>query len=199
VNYVGQVIGGDLFEDPVTQVPLPLPPETYRIPQPDCGAGHNVNGNGLLAASPLEPGLWCVTGGLDIHGNDTLQVREVDGIMGVTIYMVSGGITINGNATVQIVAPGFVPDPAPALPGVLIYMAPGNNSEVQINGDADSFFTGTVYAPESNVDMLGNGEVDAYKTQVIAWNVEAGGNSDTYVVFQQQKAYVKPTSMDLNR
>ena len=107
--------------------------------------------------------------------------------------------SINGNATVQISAPKYWPDPSPAVPGVLIYMAPGNNSNVQINGNSGSFFTGTVFAPESDVNMLGNGTVNAYRTQVIGYNVEAGGNNDTHVVFSQQDNYNKPTSMDLNR
>lgn len=195
VNYVREVIGASLFEDPVVQVPYPLPPETYNIPVPNCddSNAHNVTAGQLKASEPLSPGLWCVSGDLRINANDTLRGT------GVTIYMRDGEIRINGGATVQITAPSYSPDPSPAIPGVLIYMAPGNSSEVQINGNSESFFTGTVFAPQSNVDMLGNGATDAYKTQIIGWNVEAGGTANTYVVFEQQKNYTKPTSMDLNR
>ena len=195
ISYAGELVGGEAFHPPAQQAATSLPESSWHVDPPNCSHpdAHNVTGSELKAASPLEPGLYCVTGDLNLNGNLTLEGTDI------TIYMVDGGISMNGGATVEIHAPGTYTDPKPAIPGILIFMAPGNSSEVQINGNADSQFTGTVYAPESNIDVTGNGSPTGYETQFIGWNVEVGGTSDTVLWYCSCMVYSKPTSLDLNR
>ncbi len=195
IGYAGEVNGGGSFTPAAQQMGSTLPASSYQVEPPNCDHpdANQVTGSELKNASPLAPGLYCVTGNLNINGGDVIEGTDV------TIYMVDGGISINGSATVNIHAPGTYTDPKPAIPGMLIFMAPGNDNEVQINGDADSQFTGTIYAPESNIDVTGNGTPTGYEAQFIGWNVEIGGTSDTVLWFCSCMTYSKPTSLDLNR
>ena len=51
-------------------------------------------------------------------------------------------------------------------------------------------------APGSNIDMLGTGEVDAFHTQVIGWNVEVGGDRDTFVLYNGDEQYSEPSAIE---
>jgi Flp pilus assembly protein TadG len=166
-----------------------MPPTAYEIPAPNCNhpAAHNVTS----LSGTLAPGLYCVTGNLRINANDTLIGQDV------TIVLLNGELRINGNATVQLDAPERNPDPSPAIPGIVIYAPPSNHNEIQITGNSASFFEGTILAPGANINMLGNGATDAFRAQVIGWNVEIGGTADTNVVFNEEKAYSKPASLEL--
>lgn len=195
ISYVREVIGSGLFNPTPTQANAVMPPELYAVPAPDCSDAnaHHVNGKTLIgkSATTLAPGLYCITGDLRINGHDTLNGT------GVTLYFLDGGLTINGGATVQLSAPGSSPNPAPAIPGVLILTAAGNSSRIQINGNSVSYFHGTILAPQSDIDFLGTGSTNAYYTQVIGYNVEVGGTADTYVTYYNNNEFGQPTSLDL--
>ena len=143
---------------------------------------------------------------LNEHGSGDGLKNECAGIPEITkpkqaskIYIPNGEVRINGNVTVQLTAPAEVPDPSPAIPGILIYAPASNHEEIQINGSSNSYFQGTVLAPGADCNMLGNGATDAYRTQMICWNVEVGGTADTYVLYDDVNQYSKPTSLDLQK
>ena len=54
-------------------------------------------------------------------------------------------------------------------------------------------------APESDIDMSGNGDTSGFQCQVIGYNVEVGGTADTYVFYDDANQYSKPTSLDLQK
>jgi hypothetical protein len=193
INYVGELEGGSGFHPTPTKVDDPLPPSSYEVSAPDCSDpdAHNVTSSWLLSHSPLDPGLYCVSGGLNFNGNDELVGN------GVTLYLLDGGIKINGNCNIQLSAPTYNPDPVPAIPGIVIYLDPSNHSEVKINGTSDSYWTGTILAPGANIDLNGTGFIDTYHTQIIGWTVQAGGTSDLWVNFEENMLYSKPTSLEL--
>jgi hypothetical protein len=192
VNYVIEVDDPQLFNPSPTQV-NPLPPESYMIPAPNCSHADAWNGTGnqLKALVPLDPGLYCVSGELRINANDEFTGDEI------TIVMLDGGLTINGGAQVQITAPPSNPDPDPALPGVLIYAPDTNHEEIQLSGNSGSYFEGTVYVPGGDINLLGNGDTDAFHTQLIGWNVEVGGTADAYIVFNAPEQYSRPATIEL--
>ncbi len=195
INYVAQVIGESAFQPVPQLVQLPMLASDFEIPAPDCShpSANNVPASSLLnTVQPLR-GLYCVTGNLRVNGNDTLIGEEV------TIYMLDGGIRINGNATVRLSAPPSSPNPEPAVAGLLFYLPPTNSNDVQLNGNEHSYFIGTVFAPRSNIDVLGTGQTEAYHSQVIGWNVEVGGTADTFVLYNGGEQYSRPALLDLYR
>ncbi len=168
-----------------------IPPEDYYIPPPNCNdpAAHNVSANNL--PSDLSPGLWCISGTLRVNAQDVLTGD------GVTLYLLDGRLQINGSATVQLKAPEQSPDPSPALPGVVIMMAPGNSNRIMITGNSESYFYGTILAPESDVELMGTGETDAYHAQIIAYNVDLKGNADLIVHYFENTEFSTPATIDL--
>lgn len=192
VSYVNDFFGNQNIFSPLPQkVSTPIPPEAYDVPPPDCShpAAHNVSGNSIQGT--LAPGLYCVTGDIRINGHDTLIG------LGVTIYVINGEVRINGNATVQLSAPSQNPDPSPAIPGIVIMAPPSNHNEIQINGTSDSYLIGTVLVPGADINLLGTGWVEAYRSQFIGWNVEAGGTNDMTILWQENQQYSRPAYLDL--
>jgi hypothetical protein len=185
-DFAGEVGNPQMFSPPPNQVGLVMPIELYYVPPPDC-----TNRWFTDLTSPLTPGLYCIDGDLTINS-------ELVGD-GVTIYMKNGDIKINGNPEIRLKAPAIDADASPAIPGVLIYAPDTNHSTITLNGNSTSNFTGVVYAPGADINMLGTGNLDAYDVQVIGFNVEVGGTADTYVSYCSCQNYTKPTSMDLLR
>lgn len=142
----------------------------------------------------LEPGLYCVTGsqGVDITGGSIYGD-------GVTIFLQSGGVSINGNVMpVDLRAPVETPPPAPAIPGVLIYLAHGNDSTVSITGNSTSFYLGTIYAPDGDLYISGSsGTHPTFNTQLIGYNVEVSGGATIDINFNDDENFEQPPYMDL--
>ena len=197
----GQIKYGEEFDpgntnwDPAPQHSAEkIPEEDYLVEVPDCShpQARNMTGNQLESNSPLSAGLYCVTGDLRLNGG-SFEGNQV------TIVMLNGEISINGNVEVRLTAPAVEPRPTPAIPGLLFYVPATNSSDLTFNGTSDSFFTGTIFAPASDISLLGNGYQDAYKSQVIGWNVEAGGTADTYVTYDENMNYTMPASLRLEQ
>jgi hypothetical protein len=185
-DFGGEVINPEKFSPPPNDISLMMPQELYSVPAPDC-----TNRWFSDLTSPLTPGLYCIDGDLTLHD-------ELVGD-GVTIYMKNGDIKINGNPHIDLKAPAIDANSAPAIPGVLIYAPETNHSTITLNGNSVSNFTGVIYAPGADINLLGTGNLDAYDVQIIGFNVEVGGTSDTYVSYCSCMNYTKPTSMDLLR
>jgi hypothetical protein len=102
---------------------------------------------------------------------------------------------------VTIFAPEASPDPDPAIPGLLIYLAEDNTGLVKLRGNTDSVFVGTVYAPDGRIDIAGASDMPAaeFNTQLIAQDVEIGGNAFVDVNFDQDTNYLMPTNLELHR
>lgn len=194
IDYVGQLVGdASVFTPSPQHVSLPIPASAYEIDPPDCSHpdAHHVSGKKM--SGELEPGLYCVSGNLQINGNDSLVGS------GVTIVIMDGFVHINGNAEVQLSAPAESPDPSPAIAGLLFYMPPSNHNVMRINGNSDSFYRGTILATGSDIDLLGTAAIDAYQTQIIGWNVQVGGTSDTYVRYNDHMNVMRPSFLELYR
>lgn len=193
INYGGQVQNPGQF-NPYPEPTDPLPPSSYEIPAPDCNhpSAWNGTGNQLEALSPLTSGLYCVSGDLRLNGGTFSGT-------GVTLVMLNGELRINGNVTIDVRAPGSYPDPAPAVPGLLIYVPKTNTNPILLNGTSDSYFEGTVYAPGSTITFEGTGGSDNYHTQFIGWNVKAGGTADISVVFGEPQQYSRPAVLELSK
>ena len=164
----------------------------------------------LTGSVVMRPGLYCLYGDFDV-GNNDLQGEDV------TIFMISGSFNVNGGGVVNIHAPTGDPDTlAPAIPGMLIYMAdcsqttfqycPAGENEgtIKLRGNTDSTFEGTIFAPLGRIDIAGTPDMpedsDAvFNTQLIAKDVEIGGNSIVDVNFDEETNYIMPTNLELHR
>ncbi len=187
--------------------PYQLPPKSYEVPPPDCsglpsrsvdsstlwpGRYNQIrvnNGDDLV----MKPGLYCVgnfnmTGG-KLTGND------------VTIYITTGDFSISGGGQVNLDAPPARNcDCSPALPGVLIYLAPGNTGDIVLLGNAVSSYEGLVYAPNGTIEVGGTaGELSQINAQLIADTVKIHGNAEVIVNFDDQVNPQIPATIELYR
>jgi len=211
VGFAGESAGTLTNISPSPQyVPHPLPDYSSKVNEPNCSGlpSRTVPHGGTVTLDPgvydkikwtsgdltLNPGLYCVSGskGVEISGGSILGD-------GVTIFLQTGGVTINGNVEpVDLRAPVESPDPAPAVPGILIYMANGNTSTIKVNGNSTSFYLGTIYAPDGDVYLSGSsGTNPTYNTQVIGENVEVSGGATIDINFLEDENYEKPPYLDM--
>lgn len=183
VEYVGQY---DNKNSKVKIIPDPYQvstPVSVDVAAPNCSdpAAKQMNGKDFKGNVNLDPGLYCITGDVTINAGDVVTGHDV------TLYIMDGKLTINGGATVQLSAP-YAPgvNVSPALSNILFYVPStvdkkGNVSgqPVKINGNADSYFSGVLYAPGSAVDFLGTSYTEGAQTaQIIGWDVRVGGTAD---------------------
>ena len=153
-------------------------------------SGIHLSGNRSLE---LEPGLYCLDGDLQID-NGTF-VGE-----GVTFFMRgSSDVHINGG-DITLAAPqdGQVLDVSGnELNGMLIFQAYGNNSELKLNGNADSYFEGTVFVPDANCQINGTGTSVALDMQVVCDTIEFIGTADLYIDYDDSTKVDDPIILDL--
>ena len=191
-------------------IPAKLPGYSTLVSEPICAGlpDRTVPNSGDATLQPgvydrikwtggaltMNPGLYCITGsqGLDISGG------SLSG-NGVTLFLQTGGITINGNVTpVDLRAPVESPDPSPAIPGILIYMANGNANTISVTGNSTSFYLGTVYAPDGDLYFSGSsGTNPTFNTQLIGHNVEVSGGALIDINFNDEENFEKPPYLDL--
>ena len=189
VEYVAELVDPhDVFTPDPEQTNHKVPPSMYSAPTPDCGDPNAFDNSDF--DDNLEPGLYCLSGDINLNGG------EIWG-EGVTLYFIDGSLSINGNVEVHLTAPPRSPDPAPAIPGMLILLPPTNNSEVRINGNAGNYFQGTILAPASTIIFEGTADSDVQRAQIIGYNVQAGGNAKLNVLFDENLTYSKPTFLEL--
>jgi len=171
---------------PPNVVPYNYPPENYYYPDVVCPAGGSQTGNTLSPGTysgqfppsgveNLDPGVYCVNGAFRVNANDTLTGN------GVFIYMQSGDVTFNGGATINLSAiPGQMDPDSNPYAGLLLYMPMSNCGTISINGNSGSSFTGTIFAPCSDISILGTGD-GGLNGQVIGYTVDLSGTSDVSI------------------
>jgi Flp pilus assembly protein TadG len=147
----------------------------------------------------MQPGLYCLTGSFSISGGTVFGD-------GVTIYLKSGGYSVTGNPTVTLTAPElgceFTP-PAngcpPAIGGLLIYLDPTNSSGVDIEGSGESYYSGTVYAPNSLIKIGGTSTTTDFEAavQAIGDSIHVHGNATLNITYNEDLLYHSPTRLDL--
>lgn len=178
---------------PIINWPDPASECTGNAPPPSGGVlspGRVTGGFPPGGVDTLEPGVYCVNGGFDLHGNGSLTGH------GVTIYLESGGVTWNGNYTIDLSAPT-----SGDFAGLLLYLPMTNDSRVTLNGTSDSHFTGTILAPASEVRLLGTGDSESNHGQVIGYTIELGGNSTLHMFYDADEnfTFTVPPETELNR
>jgi hypothetical protein len=165
--------------------PIPWPP-----PPPDIGVdcatlpagtrtGHTAHPGQWSGTFPpgsvdtLDPGVYCINGDFRLNGGDSLTSNG-----GVT-FILYGDLTWNGNADINL-----TPTATGKLAGLLIYR-PLNDpmcgtppcQTLDINGGANSLWSGTIFAPDSLCKITGTSDTFNPQAQAICYTVDVGGNS----------------------
>jgi len=211
VGFAGSSTGTLTNINPSPQyIPSALPDYSTVVNEPDCSGLPNrtvpKSGDATLepgiydeikwtgGALSFNPGLYCILGSKGMSANGGSLFGD-----GVTFFLKTGGVTINGNVTpVDLRAPEESPDPSPAIPGILIYMAHGNTNTISVTGNSTSFYLGTVYSPHGDLFFSGSsGTNPTFNTQLIGNNVEVSGGATIDINFNDDENFEKPPYMDL--
>jgi hypothetical protein len=211
VDYKGDATGNLTHVSPAPdKIPDVLPDYVSKIPVPNCSGLPNrtqdsaeispgvYNKLSLTSGElTLKPGLYCITGSPNAVKITGGTVKGV----GVTIFVTNGGVSVSGNAeVVELSAPERLPNPAPAIPGVLFYLAPGNTSSVELEGNSDSSYVGTIFVPDGDIVLTGgNNTTPTFNTQLVGKNVEIGGNAVLDINFNDKKNFNVPATIELFR
>ena len=190
----------DLIADPLaTSLTLPPPmPATYTsVKANPCVAGP-AGGPGIyynfdIDICALQPGLYVVTGGWNLKNNSNLT--SLPG--GVTLYFTCanatthmpraclsnsgvgepGGFLEAKNGDVNISAPATTPAPVSgALAGFVVIYDRLNNSGVGLQGNGDTDYTGTIYAPKATLEFPGNSFINVVNGPVVVGGLRGNGN-----------------------
>jgi len=149
----------------------------------------------------FEPGIYCVHGGMKILGGTFYG----DGVL---FYIVDGDVDFSANAEIHITAPtGGVSDihGRTIYDGLVIYSNPETLGTVVIQGNADSEFSGTVFAPgepplpQPKCKFIGDGVGVSinYGIQMICSTIEVNGNATLNFSFSDELLYSPPPLLNL--
>lgn len=180
-----------LIADPLATA-LTLPPSnTYStVKTSPC-----VNGPGIYSAytfpnstCTLQAGLYVVTGDWDEGNNTVLQGS------GVTLYFTCAGAggmpracnspgetgasfnPKNGNVD-ALVAPAATPAPISfAVAGYVMIYDRQNTADLTMQGNGDTYYTGTIYAPKATLTFPGNSFINVVNGPVIVSKLYGNGN-----------------------
>ncbi len=200
--------GNPTLNPPPTKIASKMP--ILPDPNPVCGNGtvksHSGDGNigpgnysqikltnGTLT---LSPGLYCLTGDVEITGGNFNAV-------GVTFYMKKDGnknttLSINGNATANMRSADSNTATDGAIPGILVYMDRANEGNISLEGTSTSSFYGAIYGPSAEINVGGNSGVNpTYSTQLVGKVVKVHGNAAIDIRFNSFEPYTTPPFLDL--
>jgi Flp pilus assembly protein TadG len=175
------------------------PSSTYQKPNP-CGTSNGLydattlNPGNYTGAFPpgnqtiMNPGVYCIDAGnrgFSLQGGQTLTGNNV------LIYMISGDISWTSGGIQLSAMQGVNAD----YDGLLLYLAPGNCSNVSITGNGSSHYVGTVLAPCSNVKLAGGsstGNVNVLENQIIADTITLTGSNTLNINFNASQQWQPP-------
>lgn len=149
-------------------------------------AGTKLNGGNWT----MEPGLYCFEGDFTVNGNVTVTGTDV------MIVMLSGKLKLNGNGAVNLTRPNAA-NSANHIPwgGMLLYAHPG--TEIQINGNNGSLYSGTVFAPDSHCDIGGTADTYGIHANLICYDFTFHGNPLIDISYRVEENYRLSPALEL--
>ena len=116
----------------------------------------NINSNVTV---DLTPGLYYFDGSLNVDSNSTLECTTCTGGQGVTLYFNTGQLQANSNSTVQLTAATTGSQTNGAYPNMLLWAGP-SASNMEIDSNASSYFSGIIYLPDQTLTLNSNAGVN---------------------------------------
>ncbi len=149
----------------------------------------------------LLPGLYCIKGNLENNAQSTLIAE------GVTLFMIDGGVEIrqNDKGHVSLKSCGTPPcvtlgrEDFPAVQGLLMMFAYGNNSDVIMNGGSTNEFVGTIYGENNDFTLNGDSTDSTFNTQIVSKSVYVSGSATLDMNLDSTLWMQKPSSLSLIR
>ena len=149
---------------------------------------HNLPGTyadfDLSCDTTLAGGVYVIDGG-------TLRVNASYSLTGNGVMFVlenGADIAINGGAAInlsamtvnELIATGLSSAAAQELEGMLIFEHPNSpgSSRSRINGNAATSLNGTIYMPNSEVEILGSAAGTSACLMIAAGSIQIGGSAD---------------------
>ena len=195
-NFSINVVGGTSIQKPqlitpqvtIGASPISYPPPFF-MPKFGCGKEAEVSEDGSSMSAGawgdefppegvthLGAGVYCLGNGFHINGN--LEGNNV-------VFKVDRGeVRFSGTAEIILNAPNSGNNA-----GLLIYLPMDNNSKVVLNGGAGSVIKGTILAPASPIIIKGMDSQRGFHSQIIGYTVEADGNSNVVIVYNDEQNY----------
>jgi hypothetical protein len=203
-NYPISVVGGTSIQKPqlftpqvtVGAGPIPYPPP-FIMPKFGCAKTAEISEDGTSMSAgnwdeafppegvtQLGAGTYCLNDGFTVNGN--LSGTNV-------IFKVEHGeVRFSKTADIKLSAPGSGNNA-----GLLIYLPMDNKSKVVLNGGPDSSIKGTILAPASLILIKGMESQTGFHSQIIGYTVEADGNSNVVIVYNDEQNYDAMTMPEL--
>lgn len=189
----------------------PSNPNRYQLPNPICkhdGEIVELSTRNYIAtpgnyydsfpnASPagtlkLQKGIYCFHAGLNLQSTWNVTT-DLDGLgthdsatEGVFFYVPGGDITFNGGSDIFIHAIDTTLDDFPEeFVNYLLYVPPTNEANIKLTGGNGSTFTGTILAPASHTEILGNNATLALNSQIISYTVKVSGGGQLNITYDE--------------
>lgn len=197
------VVGGEDIQKPKLVTPYPIQtgavpiayPPAVKMPEVGCGskiaAVDEINGTTMTpgnwdgeeefppeGVTHLEGGTYCITGDVVIDAGTKLEGK------GVLLIMEDGEFRVSGDAEVQLTAPLQGKEK-----GLLIYMPIDNQGRIALNGNSDSRFRGTIFAPAGDIRLNGMDSKYGYHSQIIGYYIEVDGQDNILITYDNEDNY----------
>jgi hypothetical protein len=144
----------------------------------------------------MQSGLYCVESNFSVNWD--LQSHGD----GVTIIFIEDPTNTNkqGNITIQagvkvILTPRRTGDPR--FNNLLMYFQKYNTSTNRLAGNSDTYFEGTIWAPDGSVKFSGTGNETSSDVQIIADQIEIMGAQTLNLKYDKDKTWTAPTTVSL--
>jgi hypothetical protein len=143
------------------------------------GGDFSITSNGEITASPDGVTILLLDGSSFVGaGNGSLT------LLNSFIYIESGSFLLAGNGDFDVQAPTSGP-----WTGMTVFVDQDNTSPVTVVGNGSSYIGGLIYAPESAINVEGNGGIFGTYTQIIGNNINVTGNGDVVINFDPSKVF----------
>jgi hypothetical protein len=126
----------------------------------------------------LEGGTYCIRGDVVIGGGTELVGK------GVLLIIEDGEFIVSGNAQVSLTAPL-----QGKTKGLLVYMPMENQKRIILNGNADSRFRGTIFAPAGDIQINGMDSRYGFHSQIIGKYIEVDGQDKIVIHYNDEDNY----------
>ncbi|MCL4560279.1 MAG: pilus assembly protein TadG-related protein [Chloroflexi bacterium] len=187
------------------------PPGIKQAPVPDCGSTAAPYDSSTHTYSPgiisggfkakdvkLNPGIYCLTGGMMLNGGDSLEGE------GVMLFFTGSNpcdLHWNGNSNIKLSAPT-----EGVYKGLVMYFDPKDfaswplSGDLKYNGNSDSYVIGTVYAPACHIKKIGTSDME-FVGQIIGYDFANIGTADLHLTYDPNKVYETdyPAYLDLTQ